>query len=73
MKKNRTGLSNVQNTRFGGLIAVLGNRKPYDFIWNDLVQRGLVIENDTGVKLTEAGMREKDRLSTLAGLMFFKD
>tara|TARA_B100001093_G_C26150498_1_gene727205 strand:- start:45 stop:266 length:222 start_codon:yes stop_codon:yes gene_type:complete len=73
MKKIRTGLSNIQTTRFGGLIAVMGNRKPYDFIWKDLIQRGLVQERENKVELTQAGMKEKDRLSTLAGLMFFED
>ncbi len=35
-------LSNRQNTRLGGLIAVLGGREPYDWILGGLVQEGYV-------------------------------
>ena len=72
-KKSRTGLSNVQNVRLGGLIAVLSGREPYDFILGSLVADGFVTSTEGGLNLTEKGMREKDRLATLAGLMVEKD
>ena len=72
-KKSRTGLSNIQNVRLGGLIAVLGGREPYDFILGGLIQDGFVKRTDGALKLTEKGMHEKDRLITLAGLMVEKD
>ena len=72
-KKSRTGLSNVQNVRLGGLIAVLSGREPYDFILGGLVADGFVTRTEGGLNLTEKGMREKDRLTTLAGLMMEKD
>lgn len=72
-KKSRTGLSNVQNVRLGGLIAVLSDREPYEYILSGLLADGFVVAAEGGLKLTEKGMREKDRLATLAGLMVEKD
>jgi hypothetical protein len=73
-KSNKTNLlSNRQNTRFGGLIAVMGGREPYDPILKDLVDNGFVQVSDDRMALTEKGVREKDRLATLAGLMVEKD
>lgn len=72
-KKSRTGLSNVQNVRLGGLIAVLSGREPYDFILGGLLDEGYVKRTDGGLNLTEKGIREKDRLTTLAGLMMEKN
>jgi hypothetical protein len=72
-KKSRTGLSNVQNVRLGGLIAVLSGREPYEYILSGLLADGFVKRTEGGLNLTEKGMREKDRLATLAGLMVEKD
>lgn len=72
-KKSRTGLSNVQNVRLGGLIAVLSGREPYDFILGGLLDEGYVKRTDGRLNLTEKGIREKDRLTTLAGLMMEKN
>ena len=66
-------LSNRQNTRRGGLIAVLGGREPYDWILGGLVQEGYVERVSGSLILTERGVKEKDRLATLAGLMVEKD
>ena len=66
-------LSNKQNTRFGGLIAVLGEREPYEPILNDLLENGFVEKTSEGYVLTESGINEKDRLAILAGLMVEKD
>ena len=35
-------LSNRQNSRLGGLIAVLGGREPYEWILGDLVHNNFV-------------------------------
>ena len=72
-KKSRTGLSNVQNVRLGGLIAVLSGRDPYDFILDRLLDDGFVARQGNRLEITDKGMREKDRLVTLAGLMFEKN
>ena len=49
-------LSNKQNTRFGGLIAVLGEREPYAPILDDLLQNGFVEKTSEGYVLTESGI-----------------
>tara|TARA_B100000963_G_C22294550_1_gene522946 strand:- start:129 stop:362 length:234 start_codon:yes stop_codon:yes gene_type:complete len=66
-------LSNTQNVRLGGLIAVLGGREPYEYILGGLMQDGFVERTGGALRLTDRGIREKDRLMTLAGLMFEKD
>lgn len=66
-------LSNRQNVRLGGLIAVLGGREPYDTILKDLVDNEFVRQIDEAWCLTDKGVNEKDRLSILAGLMVEKD
>lgn len=66
-------LSNTQNTRLGGLIAVLSGREPYEHILGGLLADGFVKATDGAYMLTEKGMKEKDRLATLAGLMVEKD
>lgn len=66
-------LSKRQNTRLGGLIAVMGEREPYEPILNDLLENELVEQVDGRIVLTEKGVNEKDRLSILAGLMVEKD
>ena len=62
-------LSNRQNVRLGGLIAVMGKRIPYQSITDDLLENGLVEWSDEYLFLTEKGVNEKDRLAILAGLM----
>ena len=67
-------LSNRQNVRLGGLIAVMGGRVPYDSILDGLMADGLVdLHEDGSISLTDKGVNEKDRLSILAGLMVEKD
>lgn len=67
-------LSNRQNIRLGGLIAVLGKRVPYKPILDDLLSQDLVEwkhfeSGDNELVLTTNGINEKDRLAILAGLM----
>tara|TARA_X000000950_G_scaffold283335_1_gene383943 strand:- start:2989 stop:3225 length:237 start_codon:yes stop_codon:yes gene_type:complete len=68
-KKNRTGLSNTQNVRFGGLIAVIDSREPYPTIMEDLETRGFALRQQGNVIITDKGRKETVRLATLAGLM----
>ncbi len=71
--KKASILSNRQNSRFGGLIAVLGGREPYDWILSDLLENHFVERINGKVFLTSKGVSEKNRLATLAGLMVEKD
>jgi hypothetical protein len=66
-------LSNKQNIRLGGLIAVLGGREPYAKILETLVADGLVEHKDGKLVLSVKGVNEKDRLAILAGLMVEAD
>lgn len=71
--KKASLLTNRQNSRFGGLIAVLGGREPYDWILNDLLENKLVERVNGKLFITKKGDNEKNRLATLAGLMVEKD
>ena len=66
-------LSNRQNVRLGGLIAVMGGREPYSPILEDLMGNDFVAKVGDNWTLTEKGVNEKDRLSILAGLMVDRD
>lgn len=68
-KKNRTGLSNTQNVRLGGLIAVIDSREPYPQIMKELETRGFALRQNGNVIITDKGRKETVRLATLAGLM----
>jgi len=60
-------LSNIQSKKFGGLIAVLNDRVPYDPILEALKEGGFVATTGDSVSVTEKGKCEIDRLATLAG------
>lgn len=60
-------LSNIQSKKFGGLIAVLNDRKPYQPILDTLKEGGFVDTSGDNVSVTEKGKCEIDRLATLAG------
>lgn len=64
-------LSNVQNERMGGLIAVLCNREPYPWLAKKLIDGGFVSLSDETHSLTENGYKELERLMTLCGLAMF--
>ena len=72
-KKKKPVLSNSQNKRLGGLIAVLCGREPYEWILGTLVNDGYVSRTGGQISLTERGDREIDRLVTLSGLNVTKD
>lgn len=64
-------LSNVQNQRMGGLIAVLCGRRPYDWLWDGLVSDGFCDGSGEHIHLTDEGFCELERLMTLCGLAMF--
>ncbi len=72
-KKRNLYLSRTQSKRLGGLIQVLGNKKPIDNIIDSLQSLNLVVEKNECLMLTEKGLDETNRLSTLAGLYEKKD
>lgn len=61
-------LSKTQNKRLGSLLSVMFNDEIPSDILNGLIKEGFVevVEND--FKMTPAGISEKNRLCTLAGL-----
>ena len=65
-------LSKTQNIRLAGLITVLSGREPYDWILDPLIQKGFVQRLDGSLWLTKSGIREKDRLAAMAGLIVNK-
>ena len=73
LKKKKPVLSNKQNIRLGGLIAVLCDREPYPNIIKDLEEGGFITYSEGKISLTEGGNREIDRLCTLSGLMVARE
>tara|TARA_Y100001937_G_scaffold126033_1_gene194270 strand:+ start:836 stop:1096 length:261 start_codon:yes stop_codon:yes gene_type:complete len=61
-------LSRVQKRRLGGIIAVLSGREPVEEVSEDLLSRGFIKPAPQSYIVTNDGLREKDRLSTLAGI-----
>lgn len=68
-KKKQSLLSKTQSKRLGGLIQVLGNTKPIDEIVDSLQALKMVVEEKDCLMVTEKGLDETNRLSTLAGLL----
>lgn len=68
-KKKQSLLSKTQSKRLGGLIQVLGNTKPLDEIVDSLQALKMVVEEKDCLMVTEKGLDETNRLSTLAGLL----
>ena len=64
-------LSNVQNERMGGLLAVLCGRTPYPWLSSKLLESGFIAKQDLSYSITESGHRELERLLTLCGLAMF--
>jgi hypothetical protein len=75
--KKRTGLSKTQANRYGGLIAVMCGRKPYQWLLDKLQEDEFIIihsqSNSEEIIITEKGSNEFDRLTRLAGLPPLKD
>ena len=66
-------LSKPQNIRFAGLITVFFGREPYEWILKGLLADGYVERTEQGLKLTQKGIEEKDRLAFFAGLIVTGD
>ena len=66
--RKQANLSKTQSKRLGGLIQVLGNSKPLDDIISNLESLKMVVQKDDCLMVTEKGLDETNRLSTLAGL-----
>jgi hypothetical protein len=67
-------LSNVQNERMGGLIAVLCHREPYPWLCDKLKSDAFIELKNEKYFLTDKGYKELERLMTLCGLaMFYRD
>lgn len=75
--KKRTGLSKTQSVRYGGLIAIMCGRTPYQWLIDRLSNDGFIIVNDLSnskeIIVTEKGNNEFERLTRLAGLPPFSD
>ena len=68
-KRKQSLLSKTQSKRLGGLIQVLGNTKPIDEVVDSLLSLKMVVEEKDCLMVTEKGLDETNRLSTLAGLL----
>jgi len=66
-------LSKPQNIRFAGLITVFFGREPYEWILSGLLADEYVVRTEHGLKLTQKGIEEKDRLAFFAGLIVTGD
>ena len=62
-------LSNRQASTLGGLLAVMSGKEPFDELIDDLTSRKFIEKSEHGFALTELGIKEKNRLITIAGLM----
>lgn len=61
-------LSHRQLVRLGGLIAFCCDRLPFDYILDDLIDNGFLIENGNWFELTAKGRKELTKLTAMAGL-----
>jgi hypothetical protein len=68
-KRKQSLLSKTQSKRLGGLIQVLGNTKPIDEVVDSLQSLNMVVEEKDCLMVTEKGLDETNRLSTLADLL----
>ena len=61
-------LSKTQTKRLGGLLQVTFNNELPQQVTNELVEEGFVKTDNGNTSLTEKGLDERKRLTTLAGL-----
>tara|TARA_Y100001972_G_C7646355_1_gene324866 strand:+ start:1639 stop:1863 length:225 start_codon:yes stop_codon:yes gene_type:complete len=61
-------LSKTQTKRLGGLLQVTFNNELPQQVTNELVEKGFVKTDNGNTSLTEKGLDERKRLTTLAGL-----
>ena len=61
-------LSKTQNKRLGIILSVMCNEDTPKDLVKEVIDQGFVKEEAKGMKLTDKGLDEKNRLCTLAGL-----
>lgn len=61
-------LSKKQNKRLGIILSVMCNEDTPKDLVKEVIDQGFVKEEAKGMKLTDKGLDEKNRLCTLAGL-----
>ena len=66
-------LSNIQQKKLGGLLAINEGNTTHDEIIEILLEKGFIEKKENGFKITDLGSQEKRRLTILAGLMMEKN
>lgn len=65
-------LSNIQQKKLGGLLAINEGNSTHDEIIEILLEKGFIEKKENGFQITDLGSQEKRRLTILAGLMMEK-
>jgi len=65
-------LSNIQQKKLGGLLAINEGNITHDEIIEILLEKGFIEKKENGFQITDLGSQEKRRLTILAGLMMEK-
>ena len=66
-------LSNIQQKKLGGLLAINEGNTTHDEIIEILSEKGFIEKKENGFQITDLGSQEKRRLTILAGLMMEKN
>jgi len=66
-------LSNIQQKKLGGLLAINEGNTTHDEIVEILLEKGFIEKKENGFQITDLGSQEKRRLTILAGLMMEKN
>ena len=66
-------LSNIQQKKLGGLLAIYEGNTTHDEIIEILLEKGFIEKKENGFQITDLGSQEKRRLTILAGLMMEKN
>ena len=66
-------LSNIQQKKLGGLLAINEGNTTHDEIIEILLEKGFLEKKENGFQISDLGSQEKRRLTILAGLMMEKN
>ena len=66
-------LSNIQQKKLGGLLAINEGNTTHDEIIEILFEKGFIEKKENVIQITDLGSQEKRRLTILAGLMMEKN
>ena len=66
-------LSNIQQKKLGGLLAINEGNTTHDEIIEILLEKGFIEKKENGFQIKDLGSQEKRRLTILAGLMMEKN